>query len=118
MALIVLMEDDAATRTLVTSVLRKDGHEVLAADNGRDGLALILQRHPDLVISDVQMPGLNGFEVLAAVRLDAAVATTPLILLTSLQERAHMRIGMTSGADDYITKPFRPGELRDGWRPS
>lgn len=113
MALIVLMEDDAATRTLVSSVLRKDGHEVLAADNGKDGLALILQRHPELVISDVQMPGMNGFEVLAAVRQDAAVAATPVVLLTSLQERAHMRIGMTSGADDYITKPFRPGELRD-----
>ncbi|RYY57419.1 MAG: response regulator [Comamonadaceae bacterium] len=113
MALIVLMEDDAATRTLVSSVLKKDGHEVLAADNGQDGLDLILQHQPALVISDVQMPRMNGFEVLAAVRQEGAVASTPVILLTSLQERAHMRIGMTSGADDYITKPFRPGELRD-----
>jgi CheY-like chemotaxis protein len=113
MALIVLMEDDAATRTLVASVLRKDGHEVLAIDNGRDGLVLVVGRRPALVISDVQMPGLNGFEVLAAIRQDGDLATTPVILLTSLQERAHVRIGMTGGADDYITKPFRPGELRD-----
>lgn len=113
MALVVLMEDDAATRTLVASVLKKDGHEVLATDNGRSGLALVQQRRPDVVISDVQMPEMNGFDMLAALRLDNAIAATPVILLTSLQERAHMRIGMTTGADDYITKPFRPGELRD-----
>lgn len=113
MALIVLMEDDAATRTMVASVLRKDGHEVLPAENGRTGLALVRERGPDVVISDVQMPEMNGFDMLAALRQDAARAATPVILLTSLQERAHMRIGMTSGADDYITKPFRPGELRE-----
>jgi DNA-binding response OmpR family regulator len=113
MARIVLMEDDAATRMLVASVLKKDGHEVLPAEDGAAGLALVQEFRPDLVISDVQMPNLNGFQVLAAVRQDAVLATTPVILLTSLQERAHMRIGMTTGADDYITKPFRPGELRE-----
>lgn len=113
MAWIVLMEDDAATRTLVSSVLRKDGHEVAQAENGRAGLLLCAGRKPDLVISDVQMPEMNGFDMLAQLRQDPDLGATPVILLTSLQERAHMRIGMTSGADDYITKPFRPGELRD-----
>ncbi|RYY91712.1 MAG: adenylate/guanylate cyclase domain-containing response regulator, partial [Comamonadaceae bacterium] len=113
MALIVLMEDDGGTRTLITSVLKKDGHEVLAAENGAEGLALVEAHKPDLVISDVQMPELNGFQMLAALRQNESIAATPVILLTSLQERAHMRIGMTTGADDYITKPFRPGELRD-----
>jgi CheY-like chemotaxis protein len=106
MALIVLMEDDAATRTLVASVLKKDGHEVLAAENGRTGLLLVEDHRPDLVISDVQMPELNGFEMLARCGRTPILAATPVILLTSLQERAHMRIGMTTGADDYITKPF------------
>lgn len=113
MALIVLMEDDAATRMLVASVLKKDGYEVLSAVNGEDGLALVRERRPDLVISDVQMPVTDGFAMLQALRADPAIAEIPVILLTSLQERAHMRIGMTSGADDYITKPFRPGELRE-----
>jgi DNA-binding response OmpR family regulator len=113
MALIVVMEDDAGTRMLIASVLRKDGHEVLAAENGAQGLALVQSRNPQLIISDVQMPEMNGFQMLAAVRQDPALATTPVILLTSLQERAHMRIGMTTGADDYITKPFRPAELRE-----
>jgi DNA-binding response OmpR family regulator len=113
MPLIVVMEDDAGTRTLVASVLKKDGYEVLAAEDGEKGLQLVERHKPDLVISDVQMPGLNGFQMLAAVRQNAAIASTPVILLTSLQERAHMRIGMNTGADDYITKPFRPGELRE-----
>ncbi|MBC5763382.1 response regulator [Ramlibacter albus] len=113
MALIVLMEDDAATRMLVASVLKKEGHEVLAAEDGVQGMALVETRRPDLVVSDVQMPQLNGFQMLAALRQNTAIAGTPVILLTSLQERAHMRIGMTTGADDYITKPFRPSELRE-----
>ncbi|MGE3347073.1 MAG: response regulator [Ramlibacter sp.] len=113
MPMIIVMEDDAGTRMLVASVLKKDGYDVLTAENGAKGLTLVEEHRPDLVISDVQMPEMNGFQMLAAVRQNAALANTPVILLTSLQERAHMRIGMTTGADDYITKPFRPGELRE-----
>ena len=113
MPLIVLMEDDAATRMLVASVLKKDGCEVLTTENGSAGLALVHKHQPDLVISDIQMPVMDGFAMLQLLRADPALAAIPVILLTSLQERAHMRIGMTSGADDYITKPFRPGELRE-----
>lgn len=113
MPLIVVMDDDAGTRMLVSQVLKKDGYEVMAAADGAKGLALIREHKPDLVVSDVQMPELNGFQVLEQVRGDAAIATTPIILLTSLAERAHMRIGMTTGADDYLTKPFSPLELRE-----
>ncbi len=113
MATIIVMEDDASTRMLVASVLKKDGHEVLTAEDGAQGLELVGPLRPDLIISDVQMPGMNGFQMLAALRANPANASIPVILLTSLQERAHMRIGMTTGADDYITKPFRPGELRE-----
>jgi len=111
MPLIVLIEDDAANRILVASVLKKEGHQVLSADNGLDGLALVRLHHPELVISDVQMPQMNGLEVLAALRQDAGVSATPVILLTFLDERADMRMAMVAGADDYITKPFRPKEL-------
>jgi DNA-binding response OmpR family regulator len=112
MAVIAVMEDDAGTRLLISSVLKKDAHEVLAAEDGAQGLALIRGQAPDLVISDIQMPGMNGFDMLAEMRQDPQLAGIPVILLTSLQERAHMRIGMTTGADDYITKPFRAAELR------
>ena len=113
MPLIVVMDDDAGTRMLVSQVLKKDGHEVLAAEDGAKGLALICEHKPDLVVSDVQMPELNGFQVLEQVRADDRIASTPIILLTSLAERGHMRHGMTTGADDYLTKPFTPMELRE-----
>jgi DNA-binding response OmpR family regulator len=113
MAKIVVMEDDASTRMLVSAVLRKEGHDVWTADDGQQGLALLESRRPDLIVSDIQMPGMNGIEMLTALRQKPAYADIPVILLTSLQERAHMRVGMTSGADDYITKPFQPMELRE-----
>ena len=113
MPLIVVMDDDAGTRMLVSQVLKKDGYDVLAAENGAKGLALIRDNKPDLVVSDVQMPEMDGFQVLQSVRADADLAATPVILLTSLAERCHMRHGMTTGADDYLTKPFTPQELRD-----
>lgn len=113
MPVIAVIEDDNGTRTLVASVLRKDGYEVIEAADGAAGLELIREHGPDLVVSDVQMPHLDGFQMLAAMREDPALASIPVILLTSLAERAHMRIGMTTGADDYLTKPFRPGELQE-----
>lgn len=113
MALIVVIEDDAGTRMLVSQVLKKEGYDVKAAEDGGKGLALIREFRPDIVVSDVQMPVLDGFEVLDQVRNDAALAHTPMILLTSLQDRSHMRQGMTTGADDYLTKPFAPQELRE-----
>ena len=113
MPLIVVMDDDAGTKMLVTQVLKKDGYEVMAADNGVEGLALILQYKPELIVSDVQMPKMDGFEVLEKVRANPELCATPVILLTSLAERAHMRQGMSSGADDYLTKPFTPQELRE-----
>ncbi|UUZ67870.1 response regulator [Polaromonas sp. P2-4] len=111
MPLIVVMEDDADIRTLMVYLLNHEGYDVLAADNGSKGLELIESHRPDLIISDIQMPGMTGFQVLEAVRQNPAIASTPLILLTALHERTHMRHGMTAGADDYITKPFEPSEL-------
>lgn len=74
-------------------MLRNQGHDVMLAENGLQGLQLIRQSKPKLIISDVQMPLMDGFAVLEAVRKDAALATTPFILLTSLQERSHVRRG-------------------------
>lgn len=113
MPLIVVIDDDAGTRMLVGQVLKKEGYQVMAAEDGAKGLALVREFKPDLVVSDVQMPFLDGFEVLDHVRSDPALAGTAVILLTSLQDRSYMRQGMTTGADDYLTKPFAPQELRE-----
>jgi DNA-binding response OmpR family regulator len=111
MALIIVCEDDAATCKLISAVLEKAGHQVEAFDNGLKAYVRLLEGDAELLISDVQMPLKNGFELVADVRTEPALVDLPCILLTSLAERAHMRIGMTSGADDYVTKPFQPSEL-------
>ena len=113
MALVVVAEDDSGTQKLVSVVLKNQGHEVLCAGDGQGAWALIREHWPDVVVSDVNMPGMSGFELLQRVREDAQVGQTPFILLTSLQERRDMRQGMNLGADDYITKPLRPRELVD-----
>jgi DNA-binding response OmpR family regulator len=113
MALIVVCEDDTTTRELITAVLNKAGHIVEAFDNGLKGYERLLEGDVELLISDVQMPGKDGFALVAQVREHKDLLDLPCILLTSLQARAHMRIGMTSGADDYVTKPFQPSELMD-----
>jgi CheY-like chemotaxis protein len=113
MPLIVVMDDDAGTRMLVSQVLKKEGFDIKSAEDGAQGLALIREFKPDLIVSDVQMPHKDGFMVLDEVRNDPILSTIPVILLTSLQDRTHMRQGMANGADDYLTKPFAPQELRE-----
>jgi CheY-like chemotaxis protein/class 3 adenylate cyclase len=111
MALIVVMEDDDTLRLLISSILKKAGHEVFQASDGLLGLELVRKHLPDVVVSDVQMPGMDGVTMITTMRAELGIARTPVILLTSLNERQHMRTGMISGADDYLTKPFLPLEL-------
>lgn len=113
MALVVVAEDDSGTRKLISVALKNQGYEVLAAADGNTAWALIRERWPDVVVSDINMPGLNGFDLLQRVREHPEVGQTPFVLLTSLQERRDMRQGMTLGADDFLTKPLRPRELVD-----
>jgi len=113
MAVILVVEDDDAIRNNITRLLTLEGFDTLAASDGQAGLAQAQSRTPDLIISDVNMPGMDGFALLAAVRADAALATTPFVLLTALDDRASMRRGMTTGADDYLSKPFTRTELLD-----
>lgn len=113
MTLIVVAEDDPGTLKLLTVVLEKKGHDVVVAANGADAWERIQALRPDVIVSDVDMPGISGLELLERVRSHPVSALTPFIFLTSLQERRDMRHGMSLGADDYIAKPFRAVELVD-----
>jgi DNA-binding response OmpR family regulator len=113
MARIVVLEDDTSTRKLITAVLKKAGHEVTDVDNGAEGLLTVLAELPDLVVSDVEMPKINGFEVLSDMRNTPETANTPVILLTSRTSDEDIRHAMSQGANDYITKPFEPDRLLD-----
>lgn len=110
--LILVIEDDPTQRLLSSSVLRSAGYEVLEAADGSTGLELARQYVPALIVCDVMMPGLNGYQLVAALKHEVALSTIPVILLTAMTERAHVRAGMTAGADDYLSKPFRAAELR------
>ncbi|MBU4508392.1 MAG: response regulator, partial [Gammaproteobacteria bacterium] len=98
MALIVVAEDDGGTLKLISVVLKNQSHEVLEASNGLAAWHLIQEHQPDLIVSDVNMPGMSGFDLLQHLREHPRLGQTPLILLTSLQERRDMRQGMLLGA--------------------
>ncbi len=111
MAKIVVLEDDASTRRLIAAVLKKAGHEVIDFDNGAEGLLNVLAELPDLVVSDVEMPKINGFEVLSDIRNTPETVNTPVILLTSRSSPEDMQYALSQGANDYLTKPFDPDKL-------
>jgi len=110
---ILVIEDDPAIRSNLVEILGEEGFEVMAAENGADGVALALARRPDLAICDITMPILDGYGVLRAVREHPSTASLPFIFLTAKAERSDVRTGMTLGADDYLTKPFTIPELLD-----
>ena len=111
MASVLLIEDDEAQRFVARFALKKAGHEVREAADGPAGVDAARQERPDVIVCDVMMPGMTGYDVLAQLRADPDLATVPVILLTAMSDRKHMRQGMTAGADDYLTKPYRPDEL-------
>lgn len=111
MASVLLIEDDDAQRFVAGFALKKAGHTVREAPDGPAGIAAARAEIPDAIVCDVMMPGMTGYEVLAQLRAEPALATVPVILLTAMSDRKHMRQGMTAGADDYLTKPYRPDEL-------
>ncbi len=108
---ILVVEDEAGIRLNLTLMLKGEGYEVDAAEDGRAGIEHAKSFGPDLIVSDVMMPELDGFGMLEALRADARFADTPFIFLTALNDRTSMRRGMNLGADDFLNKPFTRDEL-------
>ena len=100
---ILVIDDDSIIRTLLSNLLHKAGYEVVTAVDGNTGLNLAFEVQPDVVITDYQMPGINGLEVLERIREQSRV---PVIMLTAKGEDMDKILGLDYGADDYITKPF------------
>lgn len=106
-----MIEDEPLVRANILEILEFEGFGVVSAENGLLG-ALWAQKHlPDLIICDVMMPEINGYEVLDALRQNSMTATIPFIFLTAMADKADVRRGMDMGADDYLTKPFTADEL-------
>lgn len=105
---ILIIEDEKNISEIVAKYLEKEGYTTLIANDGIEGLALFRDSNPDLVISDIMMPTIDGFEVLREIRL---ISDVPVIMLTAKQEEVDRLKGFENGADDYVTKPFSPKEL-------
>jgi two-component system, sensor histidine kinase and response regulator len=112
MTRILVIEDETPIRQNIVEMLELEGFVVAGADNGRDGLRLAFHFRPDLIICDVTMPELDGYEVLMDLRRHRSTVSIPFIFLTARTGRDHMRHAMELGADDYLTKPFTFEELR------
>jgi DNA-binding response OmpR family regulator len=110
--LVLVAEDDEDILALVVFDLEDEGYEVVTTRNGEDAVALALERHPDLILLDVAMPGLDGYEVTRRLRADESTRGTPVVLLTARAQVKDVIEGFEAGANDYVTKPFRPDELR------
>lgn len=105
---ILIVEDDAKTSASIEMYLRHEGYRTDIARTGDEGLARARQHAPDLVILDLMLPGKNGLEVCGALRTESK---TPIIMLTARSTEDDKLLGLESGADDYVTKPFSPREL-------
>ncbi len=108
---ILVIEDQVDILDDVVDALDLEGYNVLRADCGEDGLQLARENLPDLIVCDIMMPNMDGYQVLEILRSESETATIPFIFLTALADRPKQRQGMVMGADDYVTKPFKLEEL-------
>lgn len=109
---ILLIDDDPLMRHIVMTALAKDDYDIAEASSGAEGLARARAERPDLILLDVMMPEMDGYEVCYRLRQSSLTANVPVIMLTALGEIGEKVRGMQMGADDYVTKPFDPRELR------
>jgi len=108
---ILVIEDEPTVRANILELLEAEDFHALGAENGFIGALWAREHSPDLIICDVMMPELDGYEVLAVLRQEPVTATIPFIFLTAMADKTDLRQGMELGADDYLTKPFTPDEL-------
>lgn len=108
---VVVADDDATTIVMISTILKHFNFECEIARNGKEALEIARKKRPDLVLLDVSMPDMNGFEALYALRGDSGTRNTPVILVSAHHEEAEVVKGFSLGADDYVTKPFNSGEL-------
>lgn len=108
---VLVVDDESDIVALVAYHLAKSGYKVSTANSGSEALERARQDQPALIVLDLMLPDISGFEVLAVIRSEEAIADTPVLMLTARREEPDRIRGLTLGADDYLTKPFSPQEL-------
>jgi putative two-component system response regulator len=109
---VLVVDDVAANVELLRTWLMREGYSVVTASDGEEALAMVESTHPDLVLMDVMMPKLNGYDVCEKIKRNPATRLTPVVLVTALHERERKIEGINAGADDFLTKPVDPHELK------
>lgn len=108
---ILVADDEEDVRELVTYRLTRSGYQVIGAGDGQEAFELATEHAPDLMVLDVMMPKIDGYELTRRVRAEAALCSIPVILLTARSQESDVDRGFEVGADDYLRKPFNPDEL-------
>ncbi len=108
---IVVIEDEPDIREVIDYNLTREGFKVVAVDKGDEGARTVVREAPDLVLLDLLLPGLDGIEVCRKLKMDPITQNIPIIMVSAKGEESDIVLGLGVGADDYITKPFRPKEL-------
>jgi two-component system alkaline phosphatase synthesis response regulator PhoP len=108
---ILVVEDDEDILELVSFNLKKEGYKVKGVTSGEEALHEVRRKIPSLIILDLMLPGVNGFDVCKSLKGDPKTKAVPIVMLTARSEEADIVIGLELGADDYLTKPFSPREL-------
>ena len=111
MARILIAEDEPDIRDLISFTLRFAGHEVIPTSNGEEALVSTQQELPDMVLLDVRMPRLSGYEVCERLKADAKTQAIPVVFLSAKGQESEIKAGLDLGAVDYILKPFSPDVL-------
>ena len=109
---ILIVDDEAAGRETLESILEPEGYYLVSAENGYQAIEKAIAFQPDVILLDVMMPGMNGFEVCRRIRNEKQLAEVPILFLTALDDRQSLLNGLEAGADDFISKPFDRFELR------
>jgi two-component system phosphate regulon response regulator PhoB len=108
----LIADDDDDVLELVQLSLRPGGYRLIVAHDGEEALQAARQHCPDLAVLDVTMPRMTGYEVVEAMRADPTISNVPVFLLTARAQQADIEHGLALGADEYISKPFKPRDLR------
>src|ERR1043166_3580295 len=108
---VLVIDDTPEIRMIISESLNLYGFTTLCADDGMNGIKVAKEQFPDLIICDINMPNLDGYGTLTALRENEVTATIPFIFLSGATDKLNMRRGMELGADDYLTKPFTHKEL-------
>ena len=113
MAKILIAEDERDIRDLITFTLRFAGHEVIPTANGEEAYHAAIKELPDLILLDVRMPRMTGYEACQAIKSDENTQNIPVVFLSAKGQESEVQTGLDAGADEYILKPFSPDQLTD-----